>query len=401
MRRIWSGENVDELKRLCALLEANHITFRTEEHPNRNWGSESFGTSAFELWIFEEDDLEAAEKLIASPEEALKTVPKAESRTPIPLHQTTKRFLERSLKTHISDAPPTKERLFRPKIHFRLTHFLIVLCSIMLLISMWSRKEEEEKIPLSVQKMILTTVPAEKALLFDYPESYEYIDRIAAIWGYSALAKPSELPPSGKFLYTAYLNTPCWNGIYPLLIHYRGAKKADIREFIELVPLFEKLRHGEVWRLVTPIILHADMLHLFFNMIWLLILGTQIEARLGLFRSLLFILLTAAFSNTAQYLISGPNFIGFSGVVCAMAFFIHRRQVLAPWEGYLMSRGTFQFILFFIGSLFVLSSLSFCLDYFGFASFPIAIANTAHMFGALAGWLLGSIPFFSWRHFQE
>jgi len=369
-----------------------------EEHTDRNWGSAHYGTTSFDLWIYEEDDLERAEKLIAAPLEAPPAAEEALS--PLPLHQTTKRFLERSLKTPIAELRLPPDGAVGPKFSFRLTHFFILLCSIMLLVTMWSRKEED-KIPLAAHHMVLTTVPCEKALLFDYPETYEYIDRITAIWGYDVLGKPSELPPSGKFLFTAYQNTPSWQGMYPLVVTYHGAQKTIIREFFEGVPLFEKIRHGEVWRLVSPILLHGDILHLFFNMIWLLILGSQIEARLGRSRFLLFILMTAALSNTAQYLVSGPNFIGFSGIVCGMAFFIHRRQALAPWEGYLMSTGTFQFILFFIGSLFVLSSISFILEFFAIASFPIAIANTAHIFGAVAGWLLGSLPFFSWRHFQR
>ena len=40
---------------------------------------------------------------------------------------------------------------------------------------------------------------------------------------------------------------------------------------------FVSIKKGEVWRLVAPMLLHGDALHLAFNMIWIYLLGSAIE----------------------------------------------------------------------------------------------------------------------------
>ena len=100
------------------------------------------------------------------------------------------------------------------------------------------------------------------------------------------------------------------------------------------LPCSKKSRREKYWRLFTPCLLHNDIFHIFFNMIWLVVLGKQMEMRLSLFRYALFILIAAVVTNTAQYLMSGSNFIGFSGVLCAMLTFIWMRQKKTAWEGY-------------------------------------------------------------------
>lgn len=85
---------------------------------------------------------------------------------------------------------------------------------------------------------------------------------------------------------------------------------------------FTEIAKGEVWRLVTPALLHGDALHLVFNMLWLLQFGGVIERTEGTFYLAALFLVSAALSNTAQYMVSGPHFVGMSGVVYALFGYI-------------------------------------------------------------------------------
>ena len=127
-------------------------------------------------------------------------------------------------------------------------------------------------------------------------------------------------------------------------------------------------------------------------------LGKQIEQRIGFWRFSFFILFAAALSNTAQYLMSGPNFLGLSGVVMAMAGYIWMRQSIAAWEGYTIQKPTLYFLGFYVLVLVLLQIASFVLERNGFKSIAPNIANTAHIVGAIVGITLGRLNFLSaWR----
>jgi GlpG protein len=83
-----------------------------------------------------------------------------------------------------------------------------------------------------------------------------------------------------------------------------------------------EIRHGQIWRLFTPMFLHFNFLHIFFNMLWLRDLGSMIEARKSPWLLLLLVLVIAGTSNFAQYLVSGPVFGGMSGVVYGLLGYI-------------------------------------------------------------------------------
>jgi GlpG protein len=340
MRLIWTCENIDLFRPFCSFLESQGIQFTYEDKTNTDWSSDAYGTKKFLLWIHDEDMVEKASTLLeqylknpSAPEFHTSTTPfggQKAVREPPPI-----RFLEKKLKISLREAEKPKTS----RLKISVTSFLIILCTLLFLFDFTFKSKMEEEAAAQASEMQSTT-PLRKQLLFDYPRSYETLDTLISMYGYQKVAHPLELPPSGRFLYTEYVKQPVWKGYYPLVLRHLQETSSS-KMPLSTKPPFEKIRHGQVWRLFTPILLHNDILHLFFNMVWLLLLGSQIEAHVGPWRYLLFIMFSALLSNTAQYLVSGPNFIGFSGVVCAMALFIKTRQVKTPWEGYVMSSGTF------------------------------------------------------------
>lgn len=178
-----------------------------------------------------------------------------------------------------------------------------------------------------------------------------------------------------------------WRGLTALL-EVKLTGDAELGEF-SVGNMFEKIREGQIWRLITPIFLHGNIVHLLFNTLWFYVLGAQIERRLRKRDYLLLILVSAVVSNTAQYLMSGPFFYGLSGVVFALVGYIVTRQRTAPWEMYNLPKATYSFILVYMWALVGLSLVSFALQVRGGMYFAISFANTAHLTGLVTGMLLG------------
>ncbi|HEY0551283.1 MAG TPA: rhomboid family intramembrane serine protease [Verrucomicrobiae bacterium] len=132
------------------------------------------------------------------------------------------------------------------------------------------------------------------------------------------------------------------------------------------------VKHGEVWRLFTPIIIHFSIAHILFNMLWLRDLGSLFEARLSSIYLFVFVVVIAGASNAGQYFVSGrPMFGGMSGVNYALIGYVWIRGRFDPGAGLHLDR----------------QSLIFALVWFAacFTGFLGPIANTAHGVGLVLG----------------
>ena len=338
----------------------------------------------YSIWVLEEDDVVKIAALASS----FQTLSKEErARLEKPQIEAPPSKIEpssRSPLNHLTIAKiPVKQG------SYPLTYFLLSLCAILFL---WNSAEKTTLHPSGGSKELnIGLTPIERALFFDVPSCFERLSALLKKYPISSLQEIATLPDEARRLFAEAETCRSWNGVLPLVLEKFQGASPKLSSF----SLFEKIREKEFWRLFTPVLLHQNFLHILFNMSWLVLLGKMIEERIGFIRMLGFILITAALSNTAQYLMGGPYFLGFSGVVSAMVGFIWMRQSLAPWEGYPLSHNTTLFLLLFALAMLLLQLFSIGMEFFGLHGFATNIANTAHIAGALSGILLARIPIFS------
>ncbi len=329
---------------------------------------------SYQVWIHEEDKIaKAAADFAEFQKHPLD--PKFEAPTPEP------EAIEEE-KELVEEPEP-----YRYKNH--LTTFILFLCALLFFLN------SLEEIPLrkeglSEQTFLLTPLQAE--LMYDLPPVFDELEKIIEKYALTD-EKITQIPPEVTAELEAVNKTPYWRGIYEWVVHKIKGEDPSKGEGT----LFVRIRQGEIWRLISPVVLHSDLLHILFNMLWLWYLGRPIEQRIGPSRTLLLSLVAGVGSNTIQYLMTGPFFIGYSGIITALAGFIWMRERKAPWEGYPLNKSTILFLLFFIGAIFLLQLVSFCIQIFTTHNFAPNIANTAHIVGALIGVYLGRFSFFAQR----
>jgi GlpG protein len=355
------------------------------------YADEKSGTKHYRIWVYDEDDLDLTTEWMnrfkQNPNDSqFQNVEIPLAATPPPPD-----YAQISESEELKWQPVQSIRIKERRYLFLLTYLIIVICGFLYL---WNDFQEAEivkdKGPIAVQ---LTLTPMMKSMLFDYSDSYKYIEEAIDTFPFNTYKEEKDVPPAAKALLKKADEVPSWKGVYDFFMTAKTQGWKSAKE----EPIFEKIRQGELWRLFTPCLLHRDFLHILFNMIWVWILLKQIEERLSKWKICLLILIIGVISNVSQYLMSGPYFLGFSGVVVGLAGFIWVRQKKAPWEGYPLQKGTILFLLFFVIAMFALEIFMFSLQMFSPIKITPSIANTAHIVGGLVGMLLGRIPFFGRR----
>lgn len=147
------------------------------------------------------------------------------------------------------------------------------------------------------------------------------------------------------------------------------------------------LLNNEWWRLLTPTFLHFSLTHLAFNCLWIYILGSKIEELdgKGLF---LFVFVTSSIlSNAGQFLWTQQIlFGGLSGGVYGLLGYCFIIELDGKKGRYGLPEALYLFML-----IWLLIGFTGILSVFGFGN----VANTAHLIGMIAGFIIGLITKYS------
>jgi GlpG protein len=147
------------------------------------------------------------------------------------------------------------------------------------------------------------------------------------------------------------------------------------------------LINNEWWRLITPTFLHFSITHLAFNSLWIYILGSKIERMDGRALFVMVFVLTSVLSNAGQLLWSQQYmFGGLSGAVYGLLGYCFILELDKKRSRYNLPEALYLFMF-----IWLLVGFTGILNIFGFGN----IANTAHLVGMIAGFIIGLIAKYS------
>ena len=139
------------------------------------------------------------------------------------------------------------------------------------------------------------------------------------------------------------------------------------------------LQAGEWWRLFTPVLLHASIMHILFNMWALWVLGPQIERGVGSWPFVALYLASAAVGGAFVYFLGEPNTVavGASGAIFGL---------FGVWANWAVRRRNTLYgraLLRQIGFLLFINA--------AIPLFVPSIAWEAHLGGLIAGFVIGEL----------
>ncbi|CBL44713.1 Rhomboid-like protein [gamma proteobacterium HdN1] len=137
---------------------------------------------------------------------------------------------------------------------------------------------------------------------------------------------------------------------------------------------------GEWWRWITPSLWHFQALHIAFNLLWWWELGGNVERHHGSVRLLILFVVFNVVSNFSQFWMSGPNFLGLSGVVYGLLGYLWIYAKLQPRYPEPMNPMIVRMML-----IWLVVCMTGVLD----GLMGGGVANAAHVGGLVAGMALG------------
>ena len=135
--------------------------------------------------------------------------------------------------------------------------------------------------------------------------------------------------------------------------YLRYAFGGPLRSWLPLLTFnLEALRHGQVWRLFTPVLVHTDLWAILFDLLWWMDLGRPLEARIGSRDFAIFFLGLAAVTTFAHWiampLAGGGGAVGLLGTVYGLFGYIWLRNRRDPSFGYPLPPITGALLLAFL-----------------------------------------------------
>jgi membrane associated rhomboid family serine protease len=171
-----------------------------------------------------------------------------------------------------------------------------------------------------------------------------------------------------------------WCAVAYYLMYSVGS--ADDGQYFEMLnrlgaPTLQDPYAEPKWKLLTSCLIHGSLMHIIFNMMWLVQLGPLMERGIGTVKTVLFVVATGFISSSISTAIEGQG-IGFSGVVYALCGFMW--TAWPRWTGFLEKFGgqTVKLMIFW-------QLICFVLTYTG----AMNIGNVAHISGMAYGALIG------------
>lgn len=146
-----------------------------------------------------------------------------------------------------------------------------------------------------------------------------------------------------------------------------------------LVFSLDGIRQGQVWRLFTPVLLHADLWGLIFNLLWMQDLGRALESQIGSRRYVIFLLGLAMATTLTSGLLVGVGGVGLMGMVYGVFGYLWMRPRVDPAFGTWISPLTGGLLMIFMA-----------LGVFGMLGPGMAMEMVAGLaLGVLWGWVSG------------
>jgi membrane associated rhomboid family serine protease len=172
-----------------------------------------------------------------------------------------------------------------------------------------------------------------------------------------------------------WLKYPVTSGVAALAIFASAAKFGGMD--VSFLNMYSNSWHVQTWGLITSVFPHGDPIHLIFNLYWLWVFGTLVEAVYGPVRTAAIMFLFAVGSSAAEFAIFEGG-IGLSGVgygLFTLLWALSRND--ERFRGAVDSQTINLFVAWF-----------FLCIYLTYARI-LPIGNVAHGVGAILGALLG------------